>query len=577
MIKKFLKYYRPYMGLFSADMLCALIVAAIDLAFPQALRFITAQISSGEVANILPSLGIIVAAMLAAYLVRLGCQYFITSWGHIMGARIESDMRRQLFYHYQLLSFSYYDRNNTGEMVSKLVGDLFDIAELAHHGPENIILSVLKIIGSFLLLIFLNVPITLILLAITIIIFFYSMRKNRKMREVFSQNRKKIAKVNARVQDSLLGVKVVKSFTNEELEHRKFDKDNEEYFSIKCLSYKAMGSYHAVNSFLQGLLFIAAMLSGGYFVYKGQLSPVDFALYFLYIGIFIEPLNVLINFTEMFQRGFSGFRRFIEVIETQPEVVESKDALIIENLNGDIEYKNVSFSYDEKIPVLHGVSFTIPQGKTTALVGPSGGGKTTICSLLPRFYDINSGEISVGGINIKDISLKSLRRNIGIVQQDIYIFGGTIRENIAYGKPDATEEEIVEAAMKADIHDFIMSLPNGYDTYAGERGTLLSGGQKQRLSIARVFLKNPNILILDEATSSLDNESEKHIQIALKELSKNRTTLVIAHRLSTIKNADNIIVINGGRIMESGTHDRLMKNENGLYKKYYEMQFENIE
>jgi ATP-binding cassette subfamily B protein len=576
MIRKFLRYYRPYLGLFSADMLCALAVAGIDLALPQALRFVTGKISGGETANILPMLAAVAAAMLVGYIIRLGCQYFITSWGHIMGARIESDMRRQLFYHYQRLSFSYYDKNNTGEMVSKLVGDLFDIAELAHHGPENIILSVLKITGSFLLLIFLNVPMTLILLSITVIMFFYSLRKNRRMREIFTQNRKKIAKVNARVQDSLLGIKVVKSFTNEELEHRKFDRDNEEYFNTKSLSYKAMGSYHAVNSFMQGVLYIAAMLSGGYFVYRGQLSPVDFALYFLYIGIFIAPLNVLINFTEMFQRGFSGFRRFTEVIETEPEVADDKKGLRIDNLNGDIVYKDVFFHYDEKVPVLHGASITIPQGRTTALVGPSGGGKTTICSLLPRFYDVISGEITIGGINIKDISLRSLRKNIGIVQQDIYIFGGTIRENIAYGKPKATFEEIVETAKKADIHEFIMSLPDGYDTFVGERGALLSGGQKQRLSIARVFLKNPNILILDEATSSLDNESEKHIQAALNKLSSGRTTLMIAHRLSTIMNADNIIVIDDGRVVESGSHDELMEREGGLYRKYYEIQFEGI-
>lgn len=576
MLRKFLRYYRPYLGLFSADMVCALAVAAIDLALPQALRFVTGMISGGHVAGILPTLGAVAAIMLVAYLVRLGCQYFITSWGHIMGARIESDMRRQLFYHYQRLSFSYYDKNNTGEMISKLVGDLFDIAELAHHGPENVILSTLKITGSFLLLVFLNLPITLLLAAVTVIIFFYSSKKNRKMREIFSQNRKKIAKVNARVQDSLLGIKVVKSFTNEELEHRKFDRDNEEYFYVKTLSYKALGSYHAINSFLQGLLYVTAMLAGGYFVYMGQLAPVDFALYFLYIGIFIEPLNELINFTESFQRGFSGFRRFVEVIETPPEVIDAKSGLKPDNLNGDIEYRDVYFSYDENVPVLRGVSLTIPQGKTTALVGPSGGGKTTICSLLPRFYDVTGGEITINGINIRDINLRSLRQNIGIVQQDIYIFGGTIKENIAYGKPDATFEEIVEAAKKADIHEFIMSLPNGYDTFVGERGALLSGGQKQRLSIARVFLKNPNILILDEATSALDNESEKHIQAALNKLSTGRTTLVIAHRLSTIRNADNIIVIDDGRVAESGTHDELMKKKDGIYKKYYEMQFEGM-
>ncbi|MDD4002941.1 MAG: ABC transporter ATP-binding protein [Clostridia bacterium] len=576
MIKKFLSYYKPYKKLFAADMLCALTVAAIDLAFPQVLKYVTQQISANNFNNILPSLGLIAACLAAAYIVRYGCQYFITSWGHIMGAKIESDMRRQLFYHYQRLSFSYYDKNNTGEMISKLVGDLFDISELAHHGPENVVLSILKIIGSFLLLIFINIEITLILFFITLIIFVFSMRQNRKMRKIFSLNRSKIAKVNSRVQDSLLGIKVVKSFTNEELEHKKFNISNDEFFETKSLSYKAMGFYHATNSLFQGLLYIAALLVGGYFVYQGKLSAIDFALYFLYIGIFIEPLNVLINFTELFQRGFSGFRRFVEVVETAPEITDSRHAKDINNLSGDIVYSDINFSYNKDIPILKDVSLVIPQGKTTALIGPSGGGKTTICSLLPRFYDINSGHITIGNIDIKDISLKTLRQNIGIVQQDIYIFGGTIKENIAYGKAGATDEEIIQAAKNADIHDFILTLPNGYDTYAGERGTLLSGGQKQRLSIARVFLKNPNILILDEATSSLDNESEKHIQKALNKLSYNRTTLVIAHRLSTIKNADNIIVISKGRISESGTHEELM-GKGGIYKKYYDMQFEGID
>lgn len=405
MIKKFLSYYKPYKGLFAADMLCALTVAAIDLAFPQILKYVTQQIAANNFADILPSLGIIAACLAAAYVIRYGCQYFITSWGHIMGAKIESDMRRQLFYHYQRLSFSYYDKNNTGEMISKLVGDLFDISELAHHGPENVVLSILKITGSFLLLIFINIEITLILFFITVFIFVFSMRQNQKMRMIFSQNRKKIAKVNSRVQDSLLGIKVVKSFTNEELEHQKFNISNNEFFEVKSLSYKAMGFYHATNSLLQGLLYIAALLAGGFFVYKGKLSPIDFALYFLYIGIFIEPINVLINFTELFQRGFSGFRRFVEVIETAPEITDSRRAKDITKLNGDIVYSGINFSYNKDIPVLNDVSLVIPQGKTTALIGPSGGGKTTICSLLPRFYDISSGHITIGGTDIKDISL----------------------------------------------------------------------------------------------------------------------------------------------------------------------------
>ncbi|HEY8424377.1 MAG TPA: ABC transporter ATP-binding protein [Clostridia bacterium] len=576
MFKKFISYYKPYKKIFYFDMFCALVIALIDLTLPQLLRFVNALLTADDTTDIIKYLLLIGGLLFILYAIRFGAQYFVTSYGHIMGAHMESDMRRNLFYHYQRLSFSYYDRNNTGEMLSKLINDLFDIAELAHHGPENILLAALKIIGSFILLMFINAPITLILLGITIIIAAFSFWENKKMEDAFGENRKKIANVNARVQDSLLGIKVIKSFTNEEIEKKKFDKSNIEFFNSKAKTYKTMGVYSAVNSFLQGLLYIAALISGGFFVYNGSIKPTDLAIYFLYIGIFISPIEMLVNFTELFQRGYSGFKRYVELIETAPEIVDSPAAKDIEIHSGKISYQKVNFSYNENEQVLRDISLEIPAGKTVAFVGPSGGGKTTICSLLPRFYDIESGKITIDDIDIKDFTLKSLRSNIGIVQQDVYIFNGTIKENIAYGNPNASDEEIIQAAKNANIHDFIMSLPDGYETKVGERGARLSGGQKQRISIARVFLKNPKILILDEATSALDNESEKHIQEAIQKLSQNRTTIVIAHRLSTIRNADYIYVIADGRIKEQGSHKELMKQK-GLYAKYYNMQFEGID
>ena len=509
------------------------------------------------------------------YIVRYYCQYFITSWGHIMGARMESDMRQELFDHYQKLSFSYYDKNNTGEMMSKLISDLFDITELAHHGPENFFISAIKIIGSFILLAMINVPMTLILLVITLIMGIFSLHKNRKMRAVFYDNRKKIATVNSRLQDSLSGIRVVQSFANEEIERDKFGESNLKFLDSKKDSYLIMGSFHAGNSFFQGLLYTVVLASGGYFIAKGSLRAADLAIYALYIGIFLNPLDVLINFTEAFQKGFSGFRRFLDVVETQPEIVDKKGAKPLVNPRGDISYNNVSFRYEKDSEVLDNVNISIKAGKTVAFVGPSGGGKTTLCSLLPRFYDVTGGQITIDGKDIRDVTLKSLRNCIGIVQQDVYLFAGSIRENISYGKPGASNDEIIQAAKNANIHEFVMSLEDGYDTFVGERGTRLSGGQKQRIAIARVFLKNPPILILDEATSALDNESERHIQTSLEHLAKNRTTIVIAHRLSTIRNADEIIVIDQSGIKERGTHDTLLKQD-GLYAKYYNMQFEGL-
>lgn len=576
LFKKFIKYYKPYKTLFFIDMFCALIVSAIDLTFLQILNFLTKGVFTGSSSEIIHVLWIIGVSLLVMYLVRYACQYYITSWGHIMGARMESDMRQDLFDHYQTLSFSYYDKNNTGEMMSKLISDLFDITELAHHGPENLFISAIKIIGAFILLTIINVQMTLILLVVTIIMVIFNWNKNKRMRAVFMDNRKKIAKVNSRIQDSLSGIRVVKSFANEELEHDKFSDCNLQFLDSKKSSYLMMGDYHAGNSFFQGLLYTSVLVSGGFFIANGSLKPTDLAIYALYIGIFLNPIDVLINFTESFQKGYSGFKRFLEVVETEPEIVDRKKAKPLINPKGKIAYNNVSFRYDKTLEVLDNVSIIIEAGKTVAFVGPSGGGKTTLCSLLPRFYDVTSGEITIDGIDIRDITLKSLRSNIGIVQQDVYMFSGSVRDNISYGKPNASDEEIVEAAKNANIHDFIMSLDEGYDTYVGERGTRLSGGQKQRIAIARVFLKNPPILILDEATSALDNESERHIQASLEHLSKNRTTIVIAHRLSTIRNADEIIVISQNGIQERGTHEVLL-SQNGLYAKYYNMQFEGLD
>lgn len=574
--KKFVQYYKPYRAIFYFDIFCALLLSVIDISFPQILRLLTQDLFSRSPEVILSRLGLLAGGLLVMYLVRYGCQFYITTWGHVMGARMESNMRQDLFDHLQRLSFSYYDRNNTGEMMSKLVSDLFDISELAHHGPENIFISLIKLVGSFVMLAVINPQMTLILLAVTVAMIVFSIRENRKMRAVFLDNRVKIAGVNAQVQDSLSGIRVVKSFGNEELEHEKFRSSNLKFLDSKVSSYRIMGTFRAGNAFFEGLLYMTVLVSGGFFIANGSLSAADLAVYALYIGIFINPIDVLVEFTEQFQKGYSGFRRFLEVVETRPEIVDRPGARELGEVRGDIDFKNVSFRYDPAEPVLDDISVHIPAGRTVALVGPSGGGKTTLCSLLPRFYDVTGGSVSIDGNDVRDLKLKSLRNAIGIVQQDVYMFSGSIRDNIAYGKPEATDEEIVEAAKNANIHDFISGLEDGYDTYVGERGARLSGGQKQRLSIARVFLRNPRILILDEATSALDNESERHIQAALDRLAKGRTTIVIAHRLSTIRNADEIIVIGDEGILERGTHRSLLEKD-GVYARYYNMQFEGLD
>ena len=575
-LKKFIRYYQPYRAIFYFDIFCALVLSAVDVSLPQLLRWLTGSLFAQEPSVILRSLWPLAGALALMCLIRYGCQYYITSWGHVMGARMESNMRQDLFDHFQRLSFSYYDRNNTGDMMSRLVSDLFDISELAHHGPENIFISMVKLLGSFLMLLLINVPMTLILGVVAAAMIVFSINENKKMRATFMDNRRKISGVNSRVQDSLAGIRVVKSFGNEALEHDKFEESNLLFLDSKIDNYKIMGIFRAGNSFFEGLLYMTVLISGGYFIATGSLKLSDLAVYILYITIFINPIDVLVEFTEQFQKGYSGFKRFLEVIETQPEIIDRPGAVDLGEVRGDIEYRDVSFCYNESEQVLSHIDLNIRAGRTVALVGPSGGGKTTLCSLLPRFYDVTGGSVSIDGIDVRDIRLQSLRNAVGVVQQDVYLFSGSIRDNIAYGKPDATDEEVEEAARKANIHDFIAGLEDGYDTYVGERGARLSGGQKQRISIARVFLKNPRILILDEATSALDNESERRIQEALDLLARDRTTIVIAHRLSTIRNADEIVVIGNDGILERGTHSSLLRL-NGLYARYYNMQYEGLE
>jgi ATP-binding cassette subfamily B protein len=573
-LKKFISYYKPYKGLFFTDMFCALALSGIDLAFPLLVGFLMNDIyvipDTGKIMKYVLFIG---AGLFAMYVVRYFCQYFITSWGHIMGAKMETDMRRDLFEHLQRLSFSYYDETNTGKLMSRIVNDLFDISELAHHGPEDLFISVVKLVGTFTILSMINVKMTLILIIFTLLMLYFSYFYNQKMRIIFRKNREKIAGVNAIAQDSLGGIRVVKSFANESLEMQKFEAGNEAFLETKCDSYKIMGKFFSGNGFFQGMLYLSVVLSGGVFISNGAISIVDLTVYILYINTFLNPIEKLVNFTEQFQKGITGFERFLEIINTLPEIQDAKDAKVIGNVKGEIEFKEVSFSYNEKENVLRGINIKIESGKTVAIVGPSGGGKTTFCSLIPRFYEVTDGTITIDGKDIRTLTQKSLRDAIGIVQQDVYLFGGNIKENIAYGKQDVTDEEVIKAAQKANIHDFIMSLPHGYDTYVGERGVKLSGGQKQRIAIARVFLKNPPILILDEATSALDNESEKFIQKSLEELAQNRTTLVIAHRLSTIRNADEIIVLTEDGIKEKGTHENLIEKD-GMYAYLYNMQFE---
>ena len=584
MFRRFLAYYGPEKHLFIADTVCALVIAAIDLAFPSILRSLTNGLFTEGPAAILASLGLIAAGLIAMYLVRCGCRYFVSAQGHIMGARMESRMRQDLFDQYERFSFAYFDRVNSGDMMSRVVNDLFDICEAAHHVPEWIIICGVEIVGAFVILFTISPVLAGVMAAVTLVFVAIMVRQNLHMRAVYADNRVKISGVNSQLQDSLAGMRVVKSFANEETERTKFRASNDRYLASKEAMYRVMGSYQATSALMTGALFTIIVVLGGWLVAQGQMSAVDMATFALYISLFTTPIETLVNSTETFQKAIAGFRRMDEVLMSVPDIEDKPGATELAVSQGAIEYRDVCFAYEDAElgahaghgaprPVIDHMNLSIRPGETIALVGPSGGGKSTTCSLLPRFYDVQAGSITIDGQDVRDVTQESLRRAIGLVQQDVYLFDGTIRENIAYGRPGATDEEIEEAARRANIHEFIASLDQGYDTVVGERGGRLSGGQKQRIAIARVFLKDPKILILDEATSALDNESEEAVQESLERLAADRTTIIIAHRLSTIKGADEIATVEHGQVVERGTHEELLAR-GGTYARYYRMQFE---
>lgn len=570
-LKKMIGYYKPYKGIFMADMLFATISATVALVIPLVVRYVTSTLIYKEPEMILREILYIAIFLLVLLGIDGYARYFIGNYGHVMGAKIEYNMRAEIFAHMQKLSFSFYDDAKVGQLMSRITTDLFDITELLHHGPENIILSLLKIIGALIILANINGWLTLAAFMILPIMFTFAFFLNKKMRRAFKKNRQKIAEINAQIEDNLSGIRVVKSFANEEIENEKFKIGNDGFLNSKKDNYKYMGSFQAGVGVFTTLIQISVIITGSILIARQKLDISDLVTFLLYIGVFTEPIKTLVDFTEQFQNGYTGFERFREIMDIESDIKDKEGAIELKNVKGDISFEKVSFQYHDGVDnVLNNVSLEVPAGSYMALVGSSGAGKSTLCSLIPRFYDVTAGSIKIDGTDIRDVTLKSLRNQIGMVQQDIYLFAGTIFENIAYGKPDATREEVTLAAKNANAHEFIMSFPNGYDTDIGQRGIKLSGGQKQRLSIARVFLKNPPILIFDEATSALDNESEKVVQESLELLSKNRTTFVIAHRLTTIQNAQKILVLTEDGIAESGTHEQLLE-KGGIYEKLYHM------
>ena len=564
MIKKFIKYYKPYKKLFFMDLLTALLFAVCNLVYPMITRDIMNEVVPNKDLRMLV---IFAFTLLFIFIMKAFLNHFMQYWGHVVGVRMQADMRSEVFTHLQKLPNSYFDNNKTGVTMSRIINDLMDISELAHHGPEDLFISIVMFVGSFLILLNVNIPLTLIIFAILPFVVIFAARQKRRMQKAFMETRVTTGEVNATLENSIAGMKVTKSFCNEKEELNKFNESNNVFKKARQAAYKVMADYFSGMNLFMDLLELIALVAGGYFTYLGEINLGDFAAYILYVKMFIEPIKKLINFTEQYQNGMTGFERFMEIINEDVEK-EVENPVELKNIKGDIEINNVSFTYEDKKQVLKNLDLSIEAGKTVALVGPSGGGKTTLCNLIPRFYDFEEGDIRIDGKSIKNVSLKSLRKNIGVVGQDVFLFTGTIKENILCAKPNASNEEIIAAAKKARIHDFIMSLPETYDTYIGERGVKLSGGQKQRISICRVFLKNPPIIILDEATSALDNVTEREIQKSLEELSKDRTNLVVAHRLSTIKNADEIIVLTDRGIAERGTHEELISN-GGIYSKLH--------
>jgi ATP-binding cassette subfamily B protein len=570
--KKFLSYYKPYAGLLFADLACAFIVSAITLIMPLCIRYITKNVLEGNAPNALNQIYTMGAVMLALVVVHTACNMFVDYQGHTMGARMESDMRSELFEHYQKLSFGFYDEQRTGQLMTRITNDSFDLAELYHHGPEDIVISVFNFVGAFIILINISSKLTLIVLLFLLLMAIYAVHFNKKMKAALRRSKDRIGDINAQVEDTLSGIRVVKSFTNEEIEQRKFAHENARFLDSRSASYKSEAYFDAgLTAFIQ-LMTIAVVVFGGVGIVQSSFDLADLLTFLLYIGILIEPIKRFSNFTRLYQEGMTGFERFMEVLEVQPDIQDSADAVELTHVRGNVEFEDVSFKYKEGYAhVLKNISLDIKVGEYVALVGASGVGKTTLCSLIPRFYEVNQGKILLDGKNIRDICLRSLRRNIGIVQQDVYLFSGTVLDNIRYGKLDAGRQEIIAAAKRANAHDFIMELPKGYDTDIGQRGIKLSGGQKQRLSIARVFLKDPPIIIFDEATSALDNESERAVQDSLEKLTDNRTTLVIAHRLSTVRNAQRIVVLTDNGIDEQGTHEELIALD-GVYANLYNVQ-----
>ena len=572
LLKRFIKYYKPHKKIFIADMAASFLVAVIGMGYPIITRYMLNDFIPNKKIDLVLICGF---SLFAVYIIRMFLRYFIQFYGHTMGVRMQAEMRSDMFNKLEKLPYTYYDEHKTGNIMSRMTNDLFDISELAHHGPENIFIAGFTLLASFIYLSIINWILALIIFACVPLLFLVTSHFRHQMRVAMMESKVAIAEVNSSLESSISGIRVTKAFTNIKKEQEKFEVTNQKFVKARSSAFDAMGKFFASSQFITDVFNIIVLIAGGLFLYNGQIDLADYSTFIISVNMFITPMNQLINFVEQFQNGSTGFKRFLEIMDEEEETLH-EGSKVCQKLEGNIEFKNVSFHYKSSKGILKNISFKLPQGEKIALVGPSGGGKTTICHLIPRFYDVTSGEIEIDGTNIKEFTLDSLRKQIGIVQQDVFLFSGTIKDNILYGNLEASDEELIEAAKKANIYDYIQSLPKGFETEIGERGVKLSGGQKQRLSIARIFLKNPSILILDEATSALDNTTELLIQNALDELCKGRTTIVVAHRLSTIRNADEIMVISDGRIKEKGTHDELMK-EGGAYKILYDLQFRDSE